>query len=293
MAYNKTQWQQLDLISAERMNKIEQGIAAALPADDAAPVATSGSYNDLTDKPTIPDEYVLPTATPSTLGGVSPVAKTATMTQPVGVDSSTGRLYTAPSSGGGAGGADGFSPTATVTKSNGVATITITDKDGTSTAQVYDGAKGDTGATPNLTIGTVTTLSAGSQATATISGTAENPKLNLGIPSGPEVHETDLSTAIESALSDKEKELRFEQDENGDIVLKGVVYHDGVSPTYTLPVATASTLGGVTPVAKTSAMTQEVGVDSTGRLYTAPSSGGGTGSGFTVTDDGNGNVTIM
>lgn len=84
------------VVSSARMNKIEQGIAAALPADDAAPVATSGSYNDLTDKPTIPDEYVLPTATPSTLGGVSPVAKTATMTQPVGVDSSTGRLYTAP-----------------------------------------------------------------------------------------------------------------------------------------------------------------------------------------------------
>lgn len=37
---------------------------------DLAAVATSGSYNDLTDKPTIPSEYVLPTASASVLGGV-------------------------------------------------------------------------------------------------------------------------------------------------------------------------------------------------------------------------------
>lgn len=42
---------------------------------------------------------------------------------------------------------------------------------------------------------------------------------------------------------------------------------------YTLPIATADTLGGVKPVAKTDAMTQEVGVDSEGKLYTE--SGGG------------------
>lgn len=35
-----------------------------------ASVATSGSYNDLTDKPTIPAAYVLPAATISTIGGV-------------------------------------------------------------------------------------------------------------------------------------------------------------------------------------------------------------------------------
>lgn len=39
---------------------------------------------------------------------------------------------------------------------------------------------------------------------------------------------------------------------------------------YTLPVANASTLGGVKPVAKTSEMTQNVGVDSNGVLYTKP-----------------------
>lgn len=46
------------------------------------------------------------------------------------------------------------------------------------------GDTGDTGATPNLQIGTVETLEAGSDATASISGTPENPLLNLGIPRG-------------------------------------------------------------------------------------------------------------
>lgn len=46
------------------------------------------------------------------------------------------------------------------------------------------GDKGDPGATPNLTIGTVTTLGAGEGATASITGTAESPVLNLGIPRG-------------------------------------------------------------------------------------------------------------
>ena len=46
------------------------------------------------------------------------------------------------------------------------------------------GPKGDTGATPNIQIGTVQTLDSGQQATARITGTPENPLLNLGIPKG-------------------------------------------------------------------------------------------------------------
>ena len=46
------------------------------------------------------------------------------------------------------------------------------------------GDKGDPGATPNLTIGSVTTLEAGQNATASMGGTAESPVLNLGIPRG-------------------------------------------------------------------------------------------------------------
>lgn len=46
------------------------------------------------------------------------------------------------------------------------------------------GDKGDPGATPNLTIGAVTTLEAGQNATASMGGTAESPVLSLGIPRG-------------------------------------------------------------------------------------------------------------
>lgn len=50
---------------------------------------------------------------------------------------------------------------------------------------------------------------------------------------------------------------------------------------YTLPIANATTLGGVKPVSKTSEMTQAVGVDSEGRLYTKPGTGGsGSGGGL-------------
>ena len=49
------------------------------------------------------------------------------------------------------------------------------------------GEKGDpgpTGATPNIQIGTVQTLEPGQQATASMTGTPENPILNIGIPKG-------------------------------------------------------------------------------------------------------------
>lgn len=46
------------------------------------------------------------------------------------------------------------------------------------------GPKGDPGTTPNIQIGTVQTLEPGQQATASMSGTPENPLLNLGIPQG-------------------------------------------------------------------------------------------------------------
>ena len=61
-------------------------------------------------------------------------------------------------------------------------TLTITLTNGTS--YTTSSIRGDVGATPNLTIGTVSTLPEGSQATATITGTDEEPVLNLGIPVG-------------------------------------------------------------------------------------------------------------
>lgn len=46
------------------------------------------------------------------------------------------------------------------------------------------GPQGETGATPQLTIGTVTTLEPDEDATVTITGTTEAPVLNFGIPKG-------------------------------------------------------------------------------------------------------------
>lgn len=46
------------------------------------------------------------------------------------------------------------------------------------------GDPGQTGATPDIQIGTVQTLEPGRQATASMTGTPENPVLNLGIPKG-------------------------------------------------------------------------------------------------------------
>lgn len=59
---------------------------------------------------------------------------------------------------------------------------------------------------------------------------------------------------------------------------------DGVIPAaYTLPVATAQTLGGVKPVAKTEDMTQSVGVDQLGGLWALPGGGSGGDSGGEAT----------
>lgn len=56
----------------------------------------------------------------------------------------------------------------------------------------------------------------------------------------------------------------------------------GIGSSYTLPIATSTKLGGVKPVSKTDEMTQEVGVDTEGKLYTNPSA---TGTGSTTTED--------
>lgn len=105
----------------------------------------------------------------------------------------------------GADGADGVGiqsvvQTTTSAEDGGTNVITVTKTDGsTSTFEVRNGSKGSDGepgadgkdgqpgadgVTPNIQIGTVETLTAGSDATASITGTPENPLLNLGIPKG-------------------------------------------------------------------------------------------------------------
>lgn len=68
------------------------------------------------------------------------------------------------------------------------------------------GAAGADGKTPNLTIGTVTTLDAGQNATASITGESPNLTLNLGIPKGAdgEGKAVDISTTLSSSSTDSE-----------------------------------------------------------------------------------------
>ena len=58
---------------------------------------------------------------------------------------------------------------------------------------------------------------------------------------------------------------------NGETINSGTII---IPDATTIPIANSTTLGGVMPVNKTDGMTQEVGVDSTGKLYTAPGGGG-------------------
>lgn len=74
---------------------------------------------------------------------------------------------------------------ATVTKTEGeVVNLDFGLPRGPQGPQGIPGEDGQDGVTPDFTIGTVETLAPGEQATATITGTEEDPVLNLGIPQG-------------------------------------------------------------------------------------------------------------
>lgn len=85
---------------------------------------------------------------------------------------------------------DWASVSATATTLSAGSPATVTFADNTFAFGIPKGAKGDTGATgatgatPDFSIGTVSTLETGQSATATITGTAAQPVLNLGLPKG-------------------------------------------------------------------------------------------------------------
>lgn len=96
-------------------------------------------------------------------------------------------------------GADGYSPAAAVSKVGNTATITITDKDGTTTASISDGATGPTGpagAAASVAVGNTTTLDAGQPATVTNSGTSSAAIFNFGIPKGPKGDKGDAGAGL-------------------------------------------------------------------------------------------------
>ena len=92
-------------------------------------------------------------------------------------------------------GVDGYSPTVSLKQKDDGVEITVQNKDGIQTANVLNGQKGNdgspgrdgipgaTGATPRFTV-TAVTGEAGTAASVTQSGTAENPMVEFTIPQG-------------------------------------------------------------------------------------------------------------
>lgn len=95
--------------------------------------------------------------------------------------------------------------------------------------------------------------------------------------------ETEVWTAekaVAEALEEAKASGAF-KGEKGDKGDKGDPGEPGGGQSYVLPIATPDNLGGVQPIAKTEDMTQSVGVDEVGGLWTVP--GGGSGGGITFT----------
>ena len=191
-----------------------------------------------------------------------PAAKTSAMTQQVGVDAD-GKLWTAP---------PGDLPTASTTALGGIKTSeaysstkhtakVAVDSSGVLYSEAY--SLPTAGAS---TLGGVKPVAKTSAMTQDV-GVDSSGKLYT-IPPGA----YDLPTASTSTLGGiKTSEAYSSTKHTAKVAVNssGALYAEA----YSLPTAGASTLGGVKPVAKTSAMTQDVGVDSSGKLYTKPGEG--------------------
>lgn len=158
----------------------------------------------------------------------------------------TGRSGSSGGTGTGSNGKDGVGilrveQTTTSTEDGGTNIVTVTKTNGEkSTFQVRNGskgskgdkgdagekgepgAKGDTGVTPNITIGTVNTLESGQSATASITGTTENPVLNLGIPKGANGSGTGSGTVVAESPYKGKTIVAF-----GDSIIAGWGWKEG------------------------------------------------------------------
>ena len=220
MSYNKKVWKSGDRITKEALNNMENGIEAAHQNSGGG----GTSYDDTEIKTDINNIKTdlgteeLTTTAKNVKGAVNEVAaqyKEIANKQPtdLSLDSATNLLQlvnskgsklgngiTLPiSSGGGTSqylhikysstGAPQLAGQISDTPNAYIGLCVDTNADSPTNPKNYTwynwkGDNGDTGATPNLQIGTVTTLESGSNATASITGTTENPVLNLGIPKG-------------------------------------------------------------------------------------------------------------
>lgn len=130
----------------------------------------------------------------------------------------------------------------------------------------FDGLPGTDGApgvTPNIQIGTVQTLESGAEATASMSGTPENPLLNLGIPRGMDGKDgtggteggIDLDAELREYYTTTKSNIKAAIEYKGGAVAEDDSFNsyaerikeipNGVSPTETLPMPSAITATGL------------------------------------------------
>lgn len=112
-----------------------------------------------------------------------PAGSSATVTN-TGTSSAAVLAFGIPKGDTGAAGADGFSPSASVTQTSGGATISVTDKSGTTTADIANGTDGQDGDAATIAVGTVTTLQPNQSAYVTNVGTSTAAIFDIGIPQG-------------------------------------------------------------------------------------------------------------
>ena len=108
-------------------------------------------------------------------------------------------------------GEDGYSPTISIEETTDGVSLSIEDKNGTSSVFIKngsDGSPGQDGETPEIEVGTVTSLNAGQKATASISKGADVLLLNLGIPKGADgTNGTTPVKGVDYFTSDDKTEL--------------------------------------------------------------------------------------
>lgn len=243
----------------------------------------------------IPSAYTLPVATPTKLGGVQPVAKAGAMTQDVGVDAN-GKLYTAPTeaqvqSVNGKTGAVSLN-------ANDVGALPSTTIVPTKTSQLNNDSGFITGSSApvqsvNSKTGAVN-LSAVDVNAVPISGGTMTGDFNVGsnakVQANGHITGTLLRTTGNTHLASTPSKVAVINDgwiyDRTPAELKADI---GVTD-YVLPVASATTLGGVKPIEKTSEMTQTVGIDADGRLYTTP---GDSGTGVVSSVNGQTGVVVL
>lgn len=106
-------------------------------------------------------------------------------------------------------GQDGVGISGAVLNADYTLTLTFTDGSRYTTPSIRgaQGERGPIGPTPDISIGTVTTGAAGSQAEATMTGTPERPVLNLTIPRGDpgEVTQEEFDALAEEVAQNTEK----------------------------------------------------------------------------------------